>query len=446
MVDEKGKQEKLKLEIHEKVKEYYKLYLSKKNDFIPASGKKFDENEFIGIVDAALDACWTEGKVTEQFEEKFSNFLGIKHAIVVNSGSSANLVALKTLTSSKLKEKRLKEGDEVITVAAGFPTTVNPIIECGCIPVFCDVDLQTYSIKIDQLEKAVSEKTKAVMVAHTLGNPFDIDAVRNICKENNLWLIEDNCDALGSKYRGRYTGAFGDLSTFSFYPAHQITMGEGGAVCTNDAVISKIARSFRDWGRDCWCKPGFSNTCGIRFDWKLGDLPKGYDHKYIFSEMGFNLKNTDLNVSIGLAQLDKLEDFIEIRKRNFGLLMKELNDCEYFILPKAQEHSEPCWFGFVITIKENSKISRNELTRFLFKNNIDSRLLFAGNLTKQPYFINNKIKYRIADNLKNTDLIMNNSFWVGVCPLIDNNDANKIVDCIKTFVEKNRKGEFLKAN
>ncbi len=417
--------------------EYYKLFLNKEIKGVPVSGKKYDEKEIIAIVDAALDGWWTEGEVTNKFEKKFCTFLGVKHTIVVNSGSSANLLALKTLTSQKLGERRLKDGDEVITVAAGFPTTINPIIQCNCIPVFCDVNLSTYNVDIEQLKKAVSKKTKAILLAHTLGNPFNVEEVIKLCKKYNLWLIEDNCDSLGSRYNNQLTGTFGDLSTHSFYPAHHITMGEGGAVCTNNNELAKIARSIRDWGRDCWCQTGQDNSCRKRFEWKLGELPYGYDHKYIYSEIGYNLKNTDLNVAIGLAQMEKLNSFIEIRKRNFALLKNKLSKFQnYFILPEATENSDPSWFGFPITLKDNCPFTRKDILKYLNENNIGTRLLFGGNITKQPYFIENKIKYRIVGNLKNTDLIMNNTFWIGVYPGITEEKINYIMSIFDKFIKK----------
>lgn len=434
--------EQLKKEMNGLIKEYYANFLNNKRSDVPVSGKSFDEKEIISIVDAALDCWWTEGKVTKKFEEMFCKFLGIKNTIVVNSGSSANFLALKTLTSPKLKDKRLMPGDEVITVAASFPTTVNPIIDCGCIPVFCDVDLETYNIDIMQMKKAISKKTKAVFIAHTLGNPFNLNEVSNFCKENNFWFIEDNCDALGSKYDGKFTGTFGDISTMSFYPAHHITMGEGGAICTNNPLLSKIAKSMRDWGRDCWCGTGQDDSCKKRFEWKLGDLPYGYDHKYTYSETGYNLKNTDLNVAIGLAQLDKLEGFINKRKENFRLLSEkfaEFND--YFYLPKSEPNSEPSWFGFLITLKPDCRFTRKELIKYLNNNKIGTRLLFAGNITKQPYFIDNKIEYRITHDLKNTDTIMNNAFWIGLCPLIGEKEIDYVHKKIKEYIENNGKGK-----
>ncbi len=427
----------LKKEIHIKLSEYYELFLNKEIKCVPVSGKKYDEKEIIAIVDAALDGWWTEGEVTNKFEKKFCGYLGVKHTIVVNSGSSANLLALKTLTSQKLEDRRLKDGDEVITVAAGFPTTINPIIQCNCVPVFCDVDLPTYNVNIEQLEKAISKKTKVIFLAHTLGNPFNIKKVVKLCKKYDLWLIEDNCDSLGSRYNNQLTGTFGDLSTHSFYPAHHITMGEGGAVCTSNNELAKIARSIRDWGRDCWCQTGQDNSCRKRFEWKLGELPYGYDHKYIYSEIGYNLKNTDLNVAIGLAQMEKLNGFIEIRKRNFALLKDKLSEFQnYFILPEATENSYPSWFGFLITLKDNCQFARTDLLKYLNENNIGTRLLFGGNITKHPYFIENLINYRVVDHLKNTDLIMNNTFWIGVYPGITDETINYVSSVFDKFIKK----------
>jgi CDP-6-deoxy-D-xylo-4-hexulose-3-dehydrase len=427
--------EQIKEEIYSNLKEYYQNYLSSKKDSIPVSGKSYDEKELISVVDALLDGWWTEGRVIDEFEKKFKNYLGIKHAIVVNSGSSANLLALKTLTSQVLNERRIKPGDEIITVAAGFPTTINPIIECGCIPVFCDVDIGTYNINLEQFKKAITEKTKAVFIAHTLGNPFEIEEIKNECKKNDLWLIEDACDALGAKQNGQFIGTFGDIATFSFYPAHHITMGEGGALITNNDQLAKIARSIRDWGRNCFCKTGEDNTCGNRFKFKLGDLPYGYDHKYIYSEVGYNLKNTELNAAIGLAQMDKLPEFLEKRKRNFNLLKEKLKKYEdFFILPEETKNSQASWFGFLLTLKENCKFTREDLLDYLNKNKIGTRLLFGGNIIKQPYFINNKINYRIVENLKNTDIIMKNTFWIGVCPLISEGDVEKVVEKIDYFL------------
>lgn len=399
-----------------------------KNDAIPISGKVFGKEEIANLIEASLEGWWTEGKWTAEFENGLKKFLGIKHIHACNSGSSANLLAFATLCSSSLGDRRIKKGDEVITLAAGFPTTVNPIIQYGCVPVFVDVELATYGVNVKELEKALSKKTKAVMIAHTLGNPFDIKAVLKFCKKNKLWLIEDNCDALGSKYDGKYTGTFGDISTMSFYPAHHITTAEGGAVATNSAELSKIVLSIRDWGRHCWCQTGKDNTCQNRYKWKLGDLPEGYDHKYIYGEIGYNLKISDLHSAIGVAQLDKLPGFVKKRKENFKYLSKKMKQFEqYFILPEATTNSDPSWFGFLISIRDN-KFNREDLMRFLEGKKIGTRLLFCGNMTKQPYFTNNKdIKYRIVGNLKNTDFIMENTFWIGVYPGIDQKNIDFIV-------------------
>ncbi len=430
----------IKSEINYKLKEYFDIFLDKKRSVIPVSGKKYDHRELIEVVDAVLGGWWTDGIKTKEFEKKFNNFLGVKNTIVVNSGSSANLLALKTLSSPKLGERRLRPGDEIITIAASFPTTISPIVQCGCIPVFCDINIPSYNINITQLKKAVSNKTKAIFLAHTLGNPFDLGEVVKLCKKHDLLLIEDNCDSLGSRYENQLTGTFGILSTHSFYPAHHITMAEGGALCTDDFELAKIARSIREWGRDCWCGTGQDNSCKKRYEWKLGNLPSGYDHKYIYSEIGYNLKNTDLNVALAVAQMDKLEMFIKQRKINFQSLRKKLS-CfqEYLILPEAAKNSDPSWFGFMITLKKDAPFSRLQLLRHLNHNGVDTRLLFAGNVTKQPFFINNCVKYKIADILLNTDFVMENSFWVGVCPLIDEEDIEKIVEHIGKFIEKHSK-------
>jgi CDP-6-deoxy-D-xylo-4-hexulose-3-dehydrase len=384
-------------------------------DHIPYAGRVYDDKEMISLVDASLDFWLTAGRYAKQFEAEFIKFLGVKHCILTNSGSSANLLAISALTSPKLGEKRLKPGNEVITVAAAFPTTVNPIIQNNLVPVFLDVDIGTYNILADKIEAALSEKTKAIFLAHTLGNPFDLDKILEIGEGHNLWLIEDNCDALGSKYNGKYTGTFGHIATFSFYPPHHITMGEGGALVTNDAQLKKLIESFRDWGRDCWCEPGHDNTCGKRFGWQLGTLPLGYDHKYIYSHIGYNLKVTDMQAAVGVAQLKKLPDFIKARKKNWRLFYEGLKKYEdYFILPKAANNSDPSWFGFLLTVKENAPFSRNEITNYLEENKIATRLLFSGNIIRHPSFEN--VKYRIYDNLKNTDTIMNNTFWIGVYP------------------------------
>ena len=382
---------------------------------VPPSGKLMGAGELKNMVNASLDGWLTSGRFNAEFEKKLAAFIGIKHLITVNSGSSANLVAFSTLTSPKLGERAIKKGDEVIGVAAGFPTTVNPIIQFGAIPVFVDVDKFTHNIDVSKIEAAISPKTKAIMLAHSLGNPFNLDVVMDLCKKYNLWLIEDCCDALGSTYRGQMVGTFGDIATLSFYPAHHITMGEGGAVFTNHDELRSIAESFRDWGRDCYCPPGKDNTCGKRFCWKLGELPEGYDHKYTYSHLGYNLKITDMQAACGLAQLDKARVFIQARKDNFKYLNNRLANCEEFIqLPQATEHSDPSWFGFPITLKDNSPVSRLDLLTYLDQNKIGTRLLFAGNLLRQPYM--KGVEYRISGSLEATDNIMNNTFWIGVQP------------------------------
>jgi CDP-6-deoxy-D-xylo-4-hexulose-3-dehydrase len=384
---------------------------------IPPSGKLIGASELQNMVEASLDGWLTAGRFNESFEMKLAQFIGVKHAITVNSGSSANLVAFSTLTSPKLGSRAIKQGDEVIGVAAGFPTTVNPIIQFGAIPVFVDIDHRTHNIDAAKIEAAISPKTKAIMLAHSLGNPFNLDIVTDICKKYHLWLIEDCCDALGSTYKGKMVGTFGDIATLSFYPAHHITMGEGGAVFTNNHELKQIAESFRDWGRDCYCPPGKDNTCKKRFCWKLGNLPEGYDHKYTYSHLGYNLKITDMQAACGLAQLEKAEQFIETRKKNFSFLKKKLRSCEEFLyLPEATEYSDPSWFGFPITLKESAPVSRLDLTTYLDQNKIGTRLLFAGNLTCQPYMID--AKYRISGELKNTDMVMKNTFWIGVQPAL----------------------------
>lgn len=382
---------------------------------IQTAGKVIDGAEMSYMVDAALDGWLTAGRFNQEFEKKLAKYLGVNHLITVNSGSSANLVAFNTLTSSKLGEKSIKVGDEVITVAAGFPTTVNPAIQFGAIPVFIDVELGTYNIDCSKIENAITSKTKAIMLAHTLGNPFNLDVIRRICDKYNLWLIEDCCDALGATFNGKMVGTFGDISTLSFYPAHHITMGEGGAVFTNNLELKIIAESFRDWGRDCYCQPGFDNTCGKRFDWQLGRLPYGFDHKFTYGHAGYNLKITDSQAACGLAQLDKLNLFIKIRKSNFEYLRSKLESCEkYIILPTPTANSDPSWFGFPITLRENCPVNREELLKYLDQNKIGTRMLFAGNLTCQPYMIERQ--FRVSGELKNTNLIMNNTFWVGIYP------------------------------
>jgi CDP-6-deoxy-D-xylo-4-hexulose-3-dehydrase len=414
-------------------------YLSEKSEekpfSVPVSGKVYDREELVNLIEASLEGWWTEGHWTAEFEKKISEFLGIKYVHSCNSGSSANLLAFSALCSPSLKERQIKKGDEVITLAAGFPTTINAIFQNGCVPVFIDIDIETYDVDVSQLEKAYSDKTKAVMIAHTLGNPFNIKAVKEFCDKHNLWLIEDNCDALGSKYGGKYTGTFGDIATLSFYPAHHITTAEGGAVLTNDLKLSKIVRSLRDWGRHCWCPTGKDNTCKNRYNWKLGDLPEGYDHKYIYGELGYNLKLSDLHAAIGVAQMDKLPEFVKKRRENFEYLHKNLEKfSEYFILPQATEGSEPSWFGFLITIKD-SHINRESLLQYLQDKKIGTRLLFGGNMTKQPYFIDNKeLNYRIVGGLKNTDTITSNTFWIGVYPGLEKKHLDYITSTIGEFL------------
>ena len=382
---------------------------------VPPSGKLLDSTELKMMVEASLDGWLTTGRFNEEFQNKLAAFIGVKHLITVNSGSSANLVAFSTLTSPKLGDRAIRQGDEVIGVAAGFPTTVNPILQFGAVPVFVDVDIHTHNIDASKIEEAITPKTKAIMLAHSLGNPFNLDVVTSLCKKYRLWLIEDCCDALGSTYRGKMVGTFGDIATLSFYPAHHITMGEGGAVFTNSDELKTIAESFRDWGRDCYCPPGKDNTCGKRFCWKLGGLPEGYDHKYTYGHLGYNLKITDMQAACGLAQLEKARNFIKVRKENFAFLKERLSDCQEFLhLPQATEHSNPSWFGFPITLRANCPVSRLDLLTYLDQNKVGTRLLFAGNLTRQPYMENQK--FRISGELTNTDIVMNNTFWIGVQP------------------------------
>jgi len=384
---------------------------------VPPSGKLLGESELQNMVDAALDGWLTTGRFNAEFEKKLAAFIGVKHLITVNSGSSANLVAFSTLTSPKLGERAIQKGDEVIGVAAGFPTTVNPILQFGAVPVFVDVDPFTHNIDADKIEAAIGPKTKAIMLAHSLGNPFNLDVVTALCKKHNLWLVEDCCDALGSTYRGQMVGTFGDIATLSFYPAHHITMGEGGAVFTKHDELKTIAESFRDWGRDCYCAPGKDNTCGKRFCQKMGDLPQGYDHKYTYSHLGYNLKITDMQAACGLAQLEKANDFIDTRKKNFAFLEERLKSCEEFLhLPQATEHSDPSWFGFPMTLKPNAPVSRLDLLTYLDQNKVGTRLLFAGNLTRQPYMLG--AHYRVSGDLTHTDNVMNNTFWIGVQPAL----------------------------
>ena len=435
------KSEKLKKEILSKVKEYYSSVFAEK-DFKPGEtpvnygGRVFDENDLQNLVDSSLEFWLTSGRYADEFEKSLAKFIGVKYCSLTNSGSSANLLAVSALTSPKLGERRLKKGDEVVTVAAGFPTTVAPIIQNGCVPVFVDVELPSYNINIKELEKAISKKTKAIIVAHTLGNPFNIDKVKAICKKHKLWLVEDNCDSLGSKYKGKYTGSFGDIATCSFYPPHHITMGEGGALLTDNFTLKRIIDSFRDWGRDCWCPSGQDDTCKKRFKWQLGELPYGYDHKYIYSHFGYNLKVTDMQASIGCAQLKKLPKFIKARQSNYKKLLKGLSKySKHLIFSEALEGVAPSWFGFLMTVREAAPFSREELVNFIESKKIQTRMLFAGNIIRHPVFDEmrkSKKGYRVIGDLKNTDLIMNNTFWVGVYPGMT---EAKIEYIIKSFEE-----------
>lgn len=400
---------------------------------VPPSGKVIGAPELRNMVEASLDGWLTTGRFNAAFEERLAAFIGVKHLITCNSGSSANLIAFSTLTSPKLGDRAIKPGDEVIGVAAGFPTTVNPILQFGAVPVFVDVDLATHNIDASLIEAAIGSRTKAIMLAHTLGNPFNLEAVTALCKKHDLWLVEDCCDALGATYNGQNVGTFGDIGTVSFYPAHHITMGEGGAVFTNNAELKLIAESFRDWGRDCYCAPGKDNTCNKRFCWKLGQLPEGYDHKYTYSHLGYNLKITDMQAACALAQMDRLEDFIRIRRHNFAYLKERLQSCaDFLMLPEATPNSDPSWFGFPITIRPESGISRLELTQYLDQQKVGTRLLFAGNLTRQPYMIGRN--FRMASALTNTDITMNHTFWVGVYPALDEPRLDYIATQIEQFL------------
>jgi len=386
-------------------------------NFIPVTGKTFDHEEIEYLVDSALDFWLTTGKYAEKFEKKLAEKVGVRHALFCNSGSSANLLAFTALTSPILGKRAIKKGDEIITVAAGFPTTVNPIIQNGCIPVFLDVEIGTYDIDVSQLEEALSDKTKAVFIAHTLGNPFNIAVVKDFCKKNNLWLIEDMCDAFGATFDGQNVGTFGDIATLSFYPAHHITTGEGGAVLTNRPMLKKIIESFRDWGRDCWCAPGMDNTCQKRFQHKLGDLPFGFDHKFTYSHIGYNLKATDMQAAVGLRQIDRLDDFVLRRRENWESIRRRLEKEDWLIPPRATPNSNPSWFGFAITVKPESGISTRELTIKLNECGIGTRQLFGGNLVRQPAY--KDVEYRVIGKLENTDIVMNNTFWIGVWPGLD---------------------------
>lgn len=415
--------ENLRLEISKLVNQYASIALAPQpfepgQSVIPPSGKVIGARELQLMVEASLDGWLTTGRFNAEFERKMAEFIGVKHLITVNSGSSANLVAFSTLTSPKLGDRAIKKGDEVIGVAAGFPTTVNPIVQFGAIPVFVDVDMKTHNIDADLIEAAITSKTKAIMLAHTLGNPFNLAKVKALCDKYRLWLVEDCCDALGATYDGKMVGTWGDIATLSFYPAHHITMGEGGAVFTNSAQLKTIAESFRDWGRDCYCAPGCDDTCGKRFDQQFGTLPHGYDHKYVYAHIGYNLKITDMQAACGLAQLERAHEFIATRKRNFYLLKARLASLGDFLeIAEATPNSDPSWFGFPVTLKESSGVKRVDLLKYLDQHKIGTRLLFAGNLTRQPYFQN--VEYRVVGQLTNTDRTMNQTFWLGVQPALE---------------------------
>ena len=401
-------------------------------DSVPVSGKVLTSEDFVALIDSSLDGWLTAGRFTADFERQLVQFVGARSALFVNSGSSANLVALSGLTSPKLGDRALKPGDEVLTVAMGFPTTVNPIIQNGLRPVVVDVDLKTLDAIPERLEEAISPKTRAIMMAHTLGNPFDLDTVQRLCKENNLWLVEDSCDALGSTYRGQRTGSFGDTATLSFYPAHHITTGEGGAVFVKSPLVKKQVESFRDWGRDCYCETGKDNTCAKRFGWQLGDLPEGYDHKYTYSHIGYNLKATDMQAALGITQLAKVEFFIQRRKENYEYLRKHLSQIEGLSIATATEHSDPSWFGCPITLDPAHPVNREDLLRFLDSRKIGTRLLFAGNITKQPAYKN--VDFRVVGDLKNSDIVMTRSFWVGVYPGLTTPMLDYVIASISDFM------------
>ena len=431
-------QEELRQQILGLVEQYAAISLAPKpfapgSTVIPAAGKVLGAEEIQNMVEASLDGWLTTGRFNEAFEKKLAEFLGVKYVLTVNSGSSANLLAFTALTSPSLGLRALQPGDEVISVAAGFPTTVNPIIQCGCVPVFVDVDIPTYNIDASKIEEALSDRTRAIMLAHTLGNPYNLKVITDICKKHRLWLIEDCCDALGATYDGKMVGTFGDIGTLSFYPAHHITMGEGGAVFTNNRDLKRIIESLRDWGRDCYCGPGKDNTCGKRFGWQLGDLPPGYDHKYTYSHVGYNLKITDMQAACGLAQLARASGFIAARKANFRFLKERLATLEEFlILPEPTPNSDPSWFGFPITLRDTAPVSRVDLLKYLDQHKIGTRLLFAGNITRQPYFANQT--YRISGSLERTDKVMNNTFWLGVYPGLSMDMLDYTAEQIEVFL------------
>jgi CDP-6-deoxy-D-xylo-4-hexulose-3-dehydrase len=435
-----NKHEELRAKILLLTKEYYREKFSE-TQFLPGkskinyAGRVFDAQELLNLVESSLDFWLTEGRFAEQFSEKIGNFLGVENVILTNSGSSANLLAFAALTSERLGDRRLKPGDEVISVAAGFPSTITPIIQYQCIPVFVDVDLRTYNVDMKKLENAISERTKCIFLAHSLGNPYDLDVILKIADKHRLWLIEDNCDALGSKYKGKYTGTFGHLATISFYPAHQITTGEGGAVVTNDDQLAVLVRAFRDWGRDCYCSGGENNTCGKRFSQQFGDLPFGYDHKYVYSEIGYNMKMTDMQAAIGAAQMDKLPQFCEKRRKNYDQYNRIFEKHKkYFLLPEATEGSEPVWFSYAVTLKDTTPFKREELTQYLNKENIETRNIFAGNMIKQPAMAHKS--FRIAGTLTNTDIIMNRTFFLGTYPGITSKMFQYIEEVLNTFMRK----------
>ena len=450
-------EQELRNKVKDAAKEYYKAVFGekKKFDYIPPSGKLLGEEELLNMIDASLDMWLTAGRFNTEFEKKFAKYLDVKFALSTNSGSSANLLALSALTSPKLGDRRLKKGDEVISVAAGFPTTINPILQQGLIPVFVDCEVGTYNIDADKIEEAITSKTKAIFLAHTLGNSYDLDKIMALAEKYNLWVIEDSCDALGGEYKGRKIGTIGHIGTFSFYPAHHLTMGEGGAVVTNDPKLYRIIMSYRDWGRDCCCPPGKDGVCNKRFSQQLGNLPYGYDHKYTYSHIGFNLKITDWQAALGCSQIDKLDKFLEIRRRNAELLTKKLSNLtDYLILPKINEGVKPSWFGFLISVKKNVGFTKQQLVEYLEKNGIGTRQLFAGNILRQPMIVDDEqIQFRIGKSemlsskdlnenwyqkLPNTEFIMNNTFWVGTFPALGEAEISKIADTIKEFIEENK--------
>ncbi len=447
-------EQELRNKVKEAAKEYYSAVYGKKRefDYIPPSGKLLGEEELMNMIDASLDMWLTAGRFNKEFETKFAKYLGVKFALSTNSGSSANLLAFSALTSHKLGERALKKGDEVISVAAGFPTTINPIIQHGMVPVFVDCEVGTYNIDADKIEEAITPKTKAIFLAHTLGNSYDLDKIMALAEKYNLWVIEDSCDALGGEYKGRKIGTIGHIGTFSFYPAHHLTMGEGGAVITNDPQLYKIIMSFRDWGRDCCCPPGRDGVCGKRFTQQLGNLPYGYDHKYTYSHIGFNLKITDWQAALGCSQIDKLDSFLEIRRRNAALLTEKLADLkDYLILPEVREGVKPSWFGYLISVKENAPFTKQEMVEYIEKKGIGTRQLFAGNILRQPMIVDNDVDFRIGDSglinskdlteehyklLPKTDFIMNNTFWVGTFPALGEEEISRISDAIHACVKE----------